>query len=82
MKQISIRHASNIMREGHRIASHASQTTQKSKELNYYPYNDINEQYVASFIDESGESEPTPLECKTKCLATAVCAYNDYDVEG
>jgi len=82
MNKISIRNASNTMRDGLLIAGHAPARTKKCKNLTYYPHNDIDEQYVAYYIDESGEGEPVEKCCKTKCLATAVAVYNDYEVEG
>lgn len=81
MNKISIRNASNTMRDGMLIASHAPAKTRKCKNLTHYPYNDLNEQYVVYYIDESGEGEPIEMRSKTKCLATAVSVYNDYDVE-
>ena len=82
MNQISIRKASNTMRDGFLIFSHAPARTKKCKNLTYHPYNEIDEQYVVHYIDESGECEPVEEWCKTKCLATAVCVYNDFEVEG
>ena len=82
MNQISIRRASIAMKNGLLLFSHAPARTMKSKNLTYYPYNDIDEQYVVHYIDESGEGEPVELWHRGKCLATAVLAYNDYCVEG
>ena len=81
MNKISIRNASNTMRDGMLIASHSPAKTAKSKNLTYHPYNNLDEQYVIYYIDESGEGEPIEMRSKTKCLATAVSVYNDYEVE-
>ena len=81
MDKISIRNASNTMRDGLLIAGHAPAKTAKSKNLTYYPHNDLDEQYIVYYIDESGEGEPVEVRSKTKCLVTAVSVYNDYEVE-